>query len=1448
MFKKLKDKIVEEAKNSPQRFQQITQSVSDKLQASTAEENFFSIDDDVDSRPSMPATPTPATEGGFTSVSLYSSTPTEARQRRTSNSSMASDVSFLPKYEPGNMYHLQSDIEASASEMEDNVSTSSTQMGHITKEQVYAELQRVRLRYHKYRGRYTDLANHYKDLERENGKMKSVLVETQDVSIRRIGELREQCQLEQKAKAHLENALRVEIDEKEYVIETLKTKIELLNTSNTSETVFEADNATGALTNGTTISPPSPELAQLSADLANAKTEILTLNEKLQELKASKIISQTKEANLLTRINELEAEMTKNTNNSSKLSKLAELEGKVAKMVEMEGKLAKLAELERKVAKMAELEGKVAKMAELEGQVAKMAELEDRASKMKDLEAQVVKMVDLEAKISELVKEKSKMEAERLKKQKTDEEYNLQMARDKMTLHTELQNKDLEISNLKSDLETVREDLESYEKESAPKNTKMDNLQSQNTKLIERVEVLSAKCNNMDAELLKMEQLRQKNKQLSEAAIKLKEVNKGFAEELGEFNRLKDCLGDTTEALDVSRNDIVLLSEEKTNLQQELESVVKSNGSLNEKFSNLTLEHNNLDSKYNNLLIDNTSLSDSLIAKNEELEKVRSDAKSSLLTLEGKITKKLQQKFDQKSEKLSKAFDEKVNKLTVNEDSVKDVQVKLLAREDSIKSLEDNLMKINEELAVSRKKYDELETNHLELIEENRENAADKVRALAEKNLGDKKLENDHLVIGQLKEQLEARFLEATSLKDRLEASKSNRMSLEERIRDLEQVLQDKDQQIAESASKLINDSNQYEATIQSLEDIIKLKNEAADKSRDELAKHINDSSSKKVSEELVKMLGDDLETAKLSNEALKSSLDASYNEISDLKSKLANGEVDAIKDLQLKLDGFARETEKLKLEKLDATAQVAKMVEEKLFGQKQLISIISEIKQEFINVQTENVTYQKQIEDLTSMKAHFEEVQLINQKLLEENQVKVDEITSEKLRLSEEASILKESLADASKMSGELSKLSGDKMDLVKEVSDLNKIVNSMTVEQRRFKQQIGELQVVNEEMGQAVEEKNKCLQEISTLKGNLQRLVSNTQHLEQQLLHHNDIQRQFSIVQSELTTSQEKNHHLTDELSLTTTRNRQLTEDRDRLVDENDKMISEVERLRLMAEQNDPSQQHAEIASLQSDIASAHVQIAFLTSELARSSSAMELETQPSSSDSDALHQKISELAAITRRFDIILEENRAVKEDLAEVGRLKELAEEERRRLELMVGDLDRSYSEMKHENQLLKDEIQELKISPMNLNTSSKPPNTTLSNGNNNNHTTSENPDLSKEIDILKEKVQQYKAIDVTNRSSIEFYELELDRSRARGDKLERKLDETLVTLRHCAELSGVDTQVEYLRHVLYNYMLGREGVVLARVIAAVCKFDSAQTDAVMKHEQQKQTLLGQLGIL
>jgi hypothetical protein len=74
--------------------------------------------------------------------------------------------------------------------------------------------------------------------------------------LRRISELKEQCQLEQKAKRHLEEELRSDLEEKEHVIEALQTKVTLLK--NGGKGVID-DNAA-------TEGDASPNLVDLSSD------------------------------------------------------------------------------------------------------------------------------------------------------------------------------------------------------------------------------------------------------------------------------------------------------------------------------------------------------------------------------------------------------------------------------------------------------------------------------------------------------------------------------------------------------------------------------------------------------------------------------------------------------------------------------------------------------------------------------------------------------------------------------------------------------------------------------------------------------------------------------------------------------------------------------------------------------------------------------------------------------------------------------------------------------------------------------------------------------------------------------------------------------------------------------------------------------------------------------
>lgn len=126
-------------------------------------------------------------------------------------------------------------------------------------------------------------------------------METQDKSIRRVNELKEQCALEQKAKAHLENALRDELDEKQLKIDSLQTKIGLMNQSQNHTTNNLVD-----VEDRETTNVDAGKLEQLTKYLNDARNEIEALNSKIQEYKASAIVYQSKEQQYKAKIASLE--------------------------------------------------------------------------------------------------------------------------------------------------------------------------------------------------------------------------------------------------------------------------------------------------------------------------------------------------------------------------------------------------------------------------------------------------------------------------------------------------------------------------------------------------------------------------------------------------------------------------------------------------------------------------------------------------------------------------------------------------------------------------------------------------------------------------------------------------------------------------------------------------------------------------------------------------------------------------------------------------------------------------------------------------------------------------------------------------------------------------------------------------------------------------------------
>ncbi|XP_041479259.1 golgin subfamily A member 4-like [Lytechinus variegatus] len=81
--------------------------------------------------------------------------------------------------------------------------------------------------------------------------------------------------------------------------------------------------------------------------------------------------------------------------------------------------------------------------------------------------------------------------------------------------------------------------------------------------------------------------------------------------------------------------------------------------------------------------------------------------------------------------------------------------------------------------------------------------------------------------------------------------------------------------------------------------------------------------------------------------------------------------------------------------------------------------------------------------------------------------------------------------------------------------------------------------------------------------------------------------------------------------------------------------------------------------------------------------------------------------------------------------------------------------------------------------------------------------------------------------------------------------EKRLEAELISLRggggannmvKAGPVLAEPTEIEYLKKVLYEYMMGRETKTMAKVIAAVVKFSREQTENIIAKEEQKQGLV------
>ncbi|XP_052006599.1 golgin subfamily A member 4-like isoform X2 [Xyrauchen texanus] len=119
------------------------------------------------------------------------------------------------------MYDPPSDVESEAEDSPGSVEG-------LSKEQLLNRLHRLERSLGNYRGKYSELVTAYRTVQRDKEKTQAILSQSQDKALRRIGELREEIQMDQQTKKHLQEEFDAALEEKDQMITVLQKQVSLL--------------------------------------------------------------------------------------------------------------------------------------------------------------------------------------------------------------------------------------------------------------------------------------------------------------------------------------------------------------------------------------------------------------------------------------------------------------------------------------------------------------------------------------------------------------------------------------------------------------------------------------------------------------------------------------------------------------------------------------------------------------------------------------------------------------------------------------------------------------------------------------------------------------------------------------------------------------------------------------------------------------------------------------------------------------------------------------------------------------------------------------------------------------------------------------------------------------------------------------------------------------------
>lgn len=516
-------------------------------------------------------------------------------------------------------------------------------------------------------------------MEKDNAKSRSVLVETQDKALRRISELREQCQLEQQAKAHLESALRLEIDDLQCMNQTLHTKLDLR--------AEDSDRINGS-------SSKEQSLINLSSDLDISSEQndlIAKLEQELKELQLKYTQESTKNQINEQSVIDVTIQLEKSLEEIKELKKREEentimiAENKMMIHCELDNKESEVKSLREKITGMEKTE--IALLQELNG-------IKDSLAKK-------------ESELGAISSDKLKLE-DRLK----------EVFEEKKTVNIELREMKDKIEKVNSKFKTLSEDKTSLQSQNELLNIEikrckdeMNELQRQKTSLNEEIKSIKIVAESSESEVIRSlhESIKSQEAQLeNRISDATKALNKTIEDKSSEIAQCRAKI----ESLKNERRDHEKTLEreirEKNELKTQVENILKEIAKLEFQLSDVRTSHSSIN-------VEKQKLEEKI----EKIQRQHNEAKSKMLKeLEAKL-QKVQCENSQLAEKnclleeSSRRTSDDFKKLQSNHSVSQDLREENNRLLESSRVLEEKIKTLNDQLTQCSgdhaKLYDEKE-------------------------------------------------------------------------------------------------------------------------------------------------------------------------------------------------------------------------------------------------------------------------------------------------------------------------------------------------------------------------------------------------------------------------------------------------------------------------------------------------------------------------------------------------------------------------------------------------------------------------------------------------------------------------------------------------------------------------------------------------------------------